>query len=274
MEPAEIAEIEIDVLLEAIKLRWDYDFHNYARASLARRIKTVLAREGLDMPYQLIPRILYNQDTFESFLSAMSVTVTEMFRNPNFYLGLVESVFSVLESYPFIKVWFAGCATGQEVYSLAILLREHGLLKRTKIYATDYNKNSLDIAQKGIYPAEDIEHNTKAYIEAGGKKEFSHYIVEQYGNIKLLDELKDNITFSYHNLVRDGVFGEMNLVICRNVIIYFDKELQNHVLSLFDGSLCRKGFLCLGPRETLDFSVIRKNFDVFSGPNKIYRRNH
>ncbi|MBV1883680.1 MAG: protein-glutamate O-methyltransferase CheR [Pseudomonadales bacterium] len=273
MNPSEIAKIETDVLLDAIQRRWDYDFHQYARASLNRRIASVLNKEGLEMPYQLIPRILYDEDSFESFLTAMSVSVTELFRDPSFFLTLKEKVVPVFETYPFIKIWHAGCASGEEAYSLAILLHEQGLLEKAKIYATDYNKHSLDIAQQGIYSAQDIEQSESAYVEAGGIHSLRSYVVEQYGHLKVADKIKNNITFSYHNLVKDGVFGEMNLIICRNVLIYFDKSLQNHTLKLFSDSLVRKGFLCLGLQESLDFSDLANEFNSVSDYNRIYRRN-
>ena len=273
MDPSEIAKIETDVLLDAIQRRWDYDFHQYARASLNRRIASVLDKEGLEMPYQLIPRILYDEDSFESFLTAMSVSVTELFRDPSFFLTLKEKVVPVFETYPFIKIWHAGCASGEEAYSLAILLHEQGLLEKAKIYATDYNKHSLDIAQQGIYSAQDIEQSESAYVEAGGVHSLRSYVVEQYGHLKVADKIKNNITFSYHNLVKDGVFGEMNLIICRNVLIYFDKNLQNHTLKLFSDSLVRKGFLCLGLQESLDFSELANEFNSVSDYNRIYRRN-
>jgi len=167
---AKIAEIEVDILLDAIKRRYDYDFSQYARSSLKRRINGLLIKEKLDMPYQLIPRILYDEQVFEKFLSEMSVTVTEMFRDESFFQQLQESVFPKLATYPFFKIWHAGCATGEEVYSLAILLQEAGLLGRAKIYATDYNNKSIDIAKQGIYSAENLKSHEKSYLKAGGQK--------------------------------------------------------------------------------------------------------
>ena len=274
MELAEIAEIEIDTLLEAIRLRYDYDFSNYARSSLKRRINGLLIKEKLDMPYQLIPRILYDEQVFNRFLSELSVTVTEMYRDPEFFLNLVESVFPVLNTYPYFKIWHAGCATGEEAYSLAILLKEAGLLSRAKIYATDYNNISLDTAKQGIYSAENIQASNEGYLKAGGKHRFSNYYTEHDDAIKFDDDLSKAITFAYHNLVKDGVFGEMNLIICRNVLIYFDKELQNYVLNLFNDSAISKGFLCLGNKETIRFSSLKDKYKTLSEGNSIYRKNN
>lgn len=272
MELSEIAEIEIDTLLDAIRRRYDYDFSHYARSSLKRRINGLLIKEKLDMPYQLIPRILYDEQVFNRFLSELSVTVTEMYRNPEFFLYLVESVFPVLDTYPYFKIWHAGCATGEEVYSLAVLLKEAGLLSRAKIYATDYNNKSIDIAKQGIYSAENIELSNKGYLKAGGKRCFADHYSEHQHTIKFNDDLRNSITFAYHNLVKDGVFGEMNLIICRNVFIYFDKELQNHVLNLFNDSIISKGFLCLGNKETIRFSILKDSFNILSESNSIYRK--
>jgi len=272
MELTEIADIEIDTLLDAIRRRYDYDFSKYARSSLKRRINGLLIKEKLDMPYQLIPRILYDEEVFNRFLSELSVTVTEMYRDPEFFLNIVESIFPVLETYPYFKIWHAGCATGEEAYSLAILLKEAGLLNRAKIYATDYNNKSIDIAKQGIYNAENIELSNTSYIKAGGKHHFADYYSDHLEAIKFNDELKNSITFAYHNLVKDGVFGEMNLIICRNVFIYFDKELQDYVLNLFNESTISKGFLCLGNKETIRFSILKDKYNILSESNSIYRK--
>ncbi len=272
MDAKQIAEIEVDVLLEAIRLRYDYDFKNYARASLKRRVHSLLSKENLEMPYQLIPRILYDHKIFDKFLSEMSVTVTELFRDPPFFKSIQEIIFPVLKTYPYFKIWHAGCATGEEVYSLAILLKEAGLLDKAKIYATDYNKRSLDMAKAGIYSTGNMEKNSEAYLKAGGKKSLNNYYTQQYDAFKFNDDLKKNITFAYHNLVKDGVFGEMNMVICRNVLIYFDKDLQNHAFTLFDSSMIKRGFLCLGSKETIEYSVLKNQYETLSKPNKIYRK--
>jgi len=272
MELTEIADVEIDTLLDAIRRRYDYDFSQYARSSLKRRINGLLIKERLDMPYQLIPRILYDEEVFNRFLSELSVTVTEMYRDPEFFLDIVKSIFPVLETYPYFKIWHAGCATGEEAYSLAILLKEAGLLNRAKIYATDYNNKSIDIAKQGIYSAENIELSKSSYLKSGGKHDFSDYYTDHFEAIKFNDELKKSITFAYHNLVKDGVFGGMNLIICRNVFIYFDKELQDYVLNLFNESATSKGFLCLGNKETIRFSMLKDKYNILSESNSIYRK--
>ena len=272
MELTEIAEIEIDVLLEAIKRRYDYDFSHYARSSLKRRINGLLIKENLEMPYQLIPRILYDEQVFNRFLTELSVTVTEMYRDPDFFLHLVESIFPVLDTYPYFKIWHAGCATGEEVYSLTILLKEAGLLDRAKIYATDYNNKSIEIAAQGIYSAENIDVSNNGYLKAGGKQCFSDHYTKYKDSIQFNDELKKAITFAYHNLVKDGVFGEMNLIICRNVFIYFDHQLQNQVLNLFNESIVNNGFLCLGNKESIRFSILKNKYNTVSEANSIYRK--
>jgi len=272
MELNEIAEIEIDTLLDAIRRRYDYDFSHYARSSLKRRINGLLIKEKLDMPYQLIPRILYDEDVFNRFLSELSVTVTEMFRDPEFFLHLVEFVFPVLNTYPYFKIWHAGCATGEEAYSLAILLKEAGLLNRAKIYATDYNNKSIDIAKRGIYSIENTAASNNSYRKAGGKYKFCDYYTDDHQAIKFDDELRNAITFAYHNLVKDGVFGEMNLIICRNVFIYFDSQLQNYVLKLFNESAISKGFMCLGTKESIRFSILKDNFTTLCEKTSIYRK--
>jgi chemotaxis protein methyltransferase CheR len=195
-----------------------------------------------------------------------------MFRDPPFYQAVRESVIPALKTYPFVKIWHAGCATGEEVYSMAILLHEAEFLDRARIYATDFNKHSLDTAEKGVYPAKNMESYSANYRASGCKQDFRQYYSAGYDLAKVKDFLKERITFSYHNLVTDGVFGEMNLISCRNVLIYFDKTLQDRVLSLFADSLRHGGFLCLGAKETLNFSSVKKIFEPLEGRQKIYRK--
>jgi chemotaxis protein methyltransferase CheR len=202
----------------------------------------------------------------------MSVTVTDMFRDPDFFSQLRDKLFPVLRTYPFIKIWHAGCATGEEVYSLAIFLKEAGLYDRSQIYATDYNNHSLAVAQEGIYPLKRIPQYQENYSRAGGVSSFSDYYHACYGAAKMNEELKSNVIFANHNLVSDGVFGEMQLVVCRNVLIYFDQKLQDSVLGLLGDSLCRHGFLCLGSKESLRFSAVQKRFGALAPEQKIYKR--
>jgi chemotaxis protein methyltransferase CheR len=216
--------------------------------------------------------VLHDEAAFDRFLCHMSITVTEMFRDPPFYRQLRDSIIATLKTYPFIKIWHAGCATGEEAYSMAILLHEAGFLSRARIYATDFNKHSLETAQSGVYPAEKMAAYEANYRAAGGTGHFSDYYSAGYDLAKFKDFLKERITFSYHNLVTDGVFGEMNLICCRNVLIYFDRHLQNHALTLFDHSLRHGGFLCLGAKESLSFTVIRQQFTAVDGKQKIYRK--
>ncbi len=268
----ELEILEIDLFLEAISRRYGYDFRHYAQASLKRRIKQSMQRAGVSRVADLIPLILHEKAFFDSFLKDMSVTVTSMFRDPSFFAMLREQIVPVLKTYPFIKIWHAGCATGEEVYSLAILLKEEGLYERTQLYATDYNNHSLAVAKEGIYPLKQLQEYSENYIRAGGKGTFSDYYHAKYGAAKMHEALKENVTFANHNLASDGVFGEMQMIICRNVLIYFDQQLQNRVLNLFDASLCPRGFLCLGTNESLRFSSVQDRFEKLTPKEKIYRQ--
>ena len=233
----DLERIEIGLLLDGIFRRWGYDFTHYSYSSLKRRLDHARAEAGLTRFTELLDLLLHDQGAFDGFLKHMSVTVTEMFRDPPFYQAVREKVIPVLKTFPFIKIWHAGCATGEEVYSMAILLHEEDFLDRARIYATDFNKHSLDIAAKGIYPARNMEAHAANYRASGGKQDFEDYYSAGYGLAKLKDFLRERVTFSYHNLVTDGIFGEMNLICCRNVLIYFDKYLPERVLALCNDSL-------------------------------------
>ena len=259
-------------LLTGIRSRYGYDFTHYSRASLERRLERVRIQAKLASFSELLDRLLLDEDHFDEFLKAMSITVTEMFRDPPFYVAVREKIIPMLKTFPFVKIWHAGCATGEEVYSLAILLYEEGFLGRARIYATDFNKRSLDIGREGVYVAKHMQSYAANYIAAGGIRDFSDYITDGYDRAKIKEHLKEHLTFSYHNLVSDGVFGEMNLILCRNVLIYFDKSLQNHVLSLFAQSLHHGGFLGLGNKETLNFSEVKPLFETVDSMQKIYRK--
>ncbi len=265
-------EIEIKILIDAIRLKYGYDFRGYADASLTRRIKKNLSETGFDKISEMIPHILYEKGFFNLFLDNLSVNVTEMFRNPLFFLALRKKVVPYLKTFPFIKIWSAGIATGEEVYSLAILLKEEGLYEKSLIYATDFNDNVLEIAKKGIYSAENIIKSTQNYQEGGGKKSFGSYYHADYDSVILDRSLKKNIVFANHNLVTDGVFGEMHLIFCRNVLIYFNKELQDHVLKLFFDSLCSNGFLCLGSKESINGAGIESLLVSIANKNKIFQK--
>jgi len=267
-----LLDIEVDCLLAAITERYGYDFRNYARASLKRRIQNFLVVSGCKYVSELIPKVLHDKAYFSEFLSNMSVTVTEMFRDPFIFKSIREDILPKLKTYSRINIWHAGCATGEEVYSMAILLEEEGLLDRARIYATDFNTKSLATAKEGIYPAENIQLYTKNYLKAGGKSSFSDYYQANYESAKMKDFLRNKITFASHNLISDQVFAEMNLILCRNVLIYFDKVLQNRVLELFSDSLVPRGFLVLGDKEAIKFSVVKDCFEAVNERQKIYRK--
>jgi chemotaxis protein methyltransferase CheR len=274
MTTKETQDFEITQLLEAIFFRYGYDFRNYARASLERRITNRVSLSGLGSVSEMIPRIMHDPDFFDLFLKDMSITVTEMFRDPYVFKKIRQDVCIHLRTYPRINIWHAGCATGEEVYSMAILLKEEGLLERTRIYATDYNNHSLAVAKKGIYPAENIKLFTKNYIASGAKASFADYYKANYGSAKIDESLKKNITFANHNLMKDQAFAQMHMILCRNVLIYFDNELQSRALNLFEDSLIHRCFLVLGNKESLDFSDVKDLFEPSGEREKIYRKKN
>lgn len=265
-------ELEITLLLDAILGRYGYDFRGYARASLTRRIRKGMEESGCTRISELIPRVIHDKSFFLSFVRHLSVHVTEMFRDPSFFKALREEVAPYLATFPFIKVWSAGIATGEEVYSLAILLKEEGVYDKTRIYATDMSDIVLKKAQKGIYPIEMIKKSTRNYQLSGGRSSFGNYYHADYHSAIFDRSLKENIVFANHNVVSDSVFGEMNLILCRNVLIYFDVNLQNRVLQLFYDSLRPNGFLCLGSKETLEFSEVKDSFTPIAGDQKIFQK--
>jgi chemotaxis protein methyltransferase CheR len=265
-------EIELDLLLQAVHLKYGYDFRNYSKAHLRRRINQRLQLSGVQTISELQNKVLWDKDFFQILIQDLSITVTEMFRDPDFYAAFRKKVIPDLKTYAHIKVWHAGCSTGEEVYSLAILLKEEGLLPKTRIYATDINKQALATAKEGIYNIKEMELYSKNYLDAGGKEKLSNYYTSKYGSVLFDQTLSKNIVFADHNLVTDGVFAEINLVFCRNVLIYFDKFLQNKVLNLFTNSLIKRGFLCLGTKESLQFSDVENTFSVIDKKMKIYRK--
>lgn len=267
-------DIEVDLLLEGIYLKYGYDFRSYSKASIHRRIRQRMASEGLDKVSQLQQQILYQKDKFSLLLNDLTINVTEMFRDPEFYKVFREKVVPVLHSYPSIKIWHAGCSTGEEIYSMAILLQEEGLYDRAKIYATDIDKNVLAKAKKGIFSTEELKNYEKNYQESGGTADFSSYYTLRYENIIMNQSLKRNVVFADHDLATDQVFGEMQVVLCRNVMIYFNRELQNRVFKLFYESLDMGGFLCLGTKESIRFSDSAKMFSTVDEKYKIFRKQH
>ncbi len=265
-------DIEIKVLMEAVFLKYGYDFRQYADASLTRRVKKYLSDTGLNHISQMIPRIIHDKAFFNTFLHSLSVNVTEMFRDPLFFLSLRKKVVPYLKTFPHIKIWSVGVSTGEEVYSLAIMLKEEGLYEKCLIYATDFNDKVLEAAQKGIYSADNIKDSTSNYQKAGGKLSFGTYYHADYNSVIIDRSLKKNIVFANHNLTVDSVFGEMNLILCRNVLIYFNRELQEKVFALFKTSLRTHGFLCLGSKESIDFSGIADSFVPVVKKHRIFQR--
>lgn len=268
----DVESIEISLLLEAIRRRWSYDFTHYSHASIRRRLDQARRAAGLAHFSEILTRVLHDEAFFDRLLRYMSVTVTEMFRDPQCYRAVRDHLIPVFKTFPFIKIWCAGCATGEEVYSLAILLHEEGYLERARLYATDFNKDSLDIAEKGIYPARVMSAYAANYRQSGGRGDLSDYYHSSYDFARMKGFLRERITFSYHNLVTDGVFGEMNLITCRNVLIYFDKTLQEQVLRLFTDSLRHGAYLCLGAKESLNFSAVKPLYEALDGRQKIYKK--
>jgi chemotaxis protein methyltransferase CheR len=264
-------KIEISLLLDAMRMMYGYDFSGYSVDMLTRRILDTLSKSGCTKVADLIPKILYDPEFFSTLIYNISIPVTEMFRDPSCYYCLRHEVLPKLKTYPYLNVWHAGCATGEEVYSLAIVLQEEGLYDRCQIYATDINDIALKKAKEGIYRASDMAKYTQNYQRAGGTGTFSDYYHAKYDGAKITASLKEKVTFANHNLVTDGVFGEMHLILCRNVFIYFKRELQNDVLKLFLESLCRGGYLCLGNSESLLFSDTKKAFQEISRDEKIYQ---
>ena len=271
MENIEIERIEVNLLLEAIYQRYGYDFRQYSQTSIKRRLRHHLAKTEFQTISDLIPEVLHDEMAFRALFFDLSVTVTEMFRDPWVYLALRKQVFPFLKTFPFINVWQAGCASGEEVYSLAILLKEEGLYDRARIYATDFNDVVLAKAKARIYPLERIKAYSANYQEAGGQKSLAAYYRARYQSIIIDGSLQDKVTFANHNLATDGVFGEMHLILCRNVLIYFNRTLQNRVLSIFRDSLPHNGFLCLGSKETVQFSEVGDDFIEFAAKEKIYQ---
>ncbi len=272
MEESQIEEIEVGLLLEAIHRRFGYDFRSYARASIERRVRQFLAHTDCERIAEMIPRLLRDADFSTALVQNFSISVTEMFRDPEVYRLLRQRVVPLLKTYPHVKVWHAGCASGEEVYSLAILLSEEGLYDKATIYGTDFNDSALERARAGIYPADKIKAFTQNYQRAGGRGSFGRYYHASYDAAVMDPALKKRLTFANHNLVTDGVFGEMHLIFCRNVLIYFNKELQQRALGLFTDSLVRGGFLCLGSKESLEFSRVRDAYAAVDAKARIFRK--
>lgn len=265
-------DIELDLLMEAIYRKYHHDFRHYAVSSLKRRLRHAMSRLGCPTLSRLQERVLREPDVFLDVLAMLTIHVSEMFRDPEFFRRIRTEVAPVLRTYPSLKIWVAGCSMGEEVYSYAILLREEALLDKTIIYATDISPSALRAAQAGVYPLDKIAAFSESYLASGGRGSLSDYYSVAYGSAVFDASLRKDVVFADHSLATDGVFAETQLVSCRNVLIYFDKELQNRSLALFRDSLCRKGFLALGAKETLEFSAHERDFEPFSKEHRIYRR--
>jgi chemotaxis protein methyltransferase CheR len=265
-------DIELELLLEAIHRRYGFDFRDYAAASLRRRLGRRMAAEGAGSLSELQGLLLRDPACMERLLLDLSINVTAMFRDPSFYRVLRTQVAPFLHTYPFTRIWCAGCSTGEEVFSLAILLREEGLDERARIYATDINEYSLEAARTGVFPLGRMQAYTENYIRSGGTRDFSAYYVTAYDAARFDPGLVENVVFAQHNLATDRSFNEFHVILCRNVLIYFDTPLQHRVSELFDASLCRLGVLGLGRRESLAFTPVADRFAPLDAEERIYRK--
>jgi chemotaxis protein methyltransferase CheR len=258
--------------MEGVYQVYGYDFREYAEASLRRRLVQWLSASGFTTLSLAQSQLLRDRALFNTLLRGITVNVSEMFRDPAFFKAIREHVVPYLKTYPFIKIWHAGCASGEEAYSMAILLLEEGLKGHFRIYATDINEEVIRKAQDGIYPLHEMQQFTRNYQQAGGKGSFSDHYTARYDHAILNPSLRENIVFAAHNLAVDADFGEMNLILCRNVMIYFKKQLKERVLGLFDSSLVSGGFLCLGTKESLDHRQIADRYEAITSRMQIYRK--
>jgi chemotaxis protein methyltransferase CheR len=268
----EIEDIEISLLLEAVYRRYGFDFREYAPASLRRRVWRRAGAEGVETLSALQDRLLHDPACMERLLLDLSINVTAMFRDPTFYVAFRERVVPQLRTYPFTRIWVAGCSTGEEVYSLAILLHEEELYERTRIYATDINESVLEQARAGVFPLDKMKEYTQNYLKAGGSRAFSEYYLAAYDGAQFQRSLVDNVVFAQHNLVSDRSFNEFNVVVCRNVMIYFDRALQSRVHGLFYESLAHLGVLGLGHKEAIHFSPFEDRYEELDPVEKLYRK--
>jgi chemotaxis protein methyltransferase CheR len=270
MRDPQLEELEIRLFLEAINARYGYDFRDYASPSIHRRVRAALLRSGAANLGELQHRVLYSQEQFTAVLGALTIQVTELFRDPQFYLAFREQVVPILKTYPQVKIWNAGCATGEEVYSVSVLVQEEGLADRVQIYATDLNESALEQAREGVYPEAQLRDVAGTYRATGGKRPFESYVTRAYGNLTFIEAVRKNIVFFQHDLVSDFAPGEMQVILCRNVLIYFNALLRARVIGSFAEALCHRGFLCLGRNETLPLDV-ESGFVPFAREQRIYR---
>jgi chemotaxis protein methyltransferase CheR len=264
--------IEVDLLLEAVYRRYHYDFRGYARASLRRRLWRRAHEEHVRTLSGLQERVLHDPATMDRLLGDLSINVTEMFRDPGFFRTVREKVVPIMRTYPYIRVWNAGCSTGEETFSLAILLEEEGLLDRTRIYATDMNDDVVARARSGVFPLEQMRRYTENYLRGGGSRDLSRYYRVAGDEAVFSPALVEGALFAQHNLAQDGAFNEFHFVVCRNVMIYFGRPLQERVHDLFLASLARFGILGLGRKESIASSSHEESYDVLDATEKLYRR--
>lgn len=274
MTSEEIFDIEVNLLMEGVYQVYGYDFRDYAESSLRRRLTQWLAGSGFATLSLAQSHVLRDRGLFDTLLRGITVNVSEMFRDPAFFKIIREQVVPYLKTYPFVKIWLAGCSTGEEAYSVAILLLEEGLKGRFRIYATDINEEVIRKAQEGIYPLQELQHFTRNYQQSGGTGSFSDYYTARYDHAILTPSLRENIVFAAHNLAVDADFGEMNMILCRNVMIYFKMPLKERVLRLFDNSLQPGGFLCLGTKESLEHRQIADRYEAVTARIPIYRKRY
>lgn len=268
----DLEAVEIRLLLEALYQRYGYDFRNYSYPSIRRRILRCMSNEDVSSPSELQARVLRDTGCLERMLQVLTVHVTAMFRDPSFYASFRANVVPLLKTYPYLRIWHAGCSSGEEAYSMAILLHEEGLLERTRIYATDISDSVLRRARSGIFKLSTMRENTDNYLRAGGKRAFSEYYTADSESVILRPFLREKLVFAAHNLVTDSSPNEFNVVVCRNVTIYFDEELQQRVHRLLYDSLIRLGVLGLGRKESIHFTPYEHCYEEIDRVEKIYRK--
>ena len=272
IKPPSDFDIELRMLVEAVYLKYNYDFRDYTGASQKRRVLVAMREMGCDTVSALQAKVLHEPNGFAQLLQFLTIPVSEMFRDPEYFLAIREQVVPLLKTYPSLKIWIAGCSTGEEVYSMAILLKEEGLLERSIIYATDINPKSLEAARRGVFQLDRMRLFTENYQQSGGKAAFSDYYTAAYGGALFDRDLIENVTFADHSLATDSVFSETHFVSCRNVLIYFNRRLQDRVFGLFHESLCHRGFLGLGSKESIDFSSYAERFESLARRERLFRK--
>lgn len=272
-DTGDLLKLEVRLLTTAIYERYGYDFRDYSYPSLKRRILKRVYGEGTQTVAGLLEKVLHDTECMQRLLQDLSINVTAMFRDPTFYIAFRQKVVPLLRTYPFIRIWHAGCSTGEEVYSMAILLTEEGLYNRCRIYATDINEPVLERAKTGIFPLSTMQENTTNYQQAGGHLAFSDYYTARYDHAIFRAELRENLVFAQHNLVTDASFNVFNVVICRNVLIYFNNALQERVHQLFLASMEPFGILGLGKKESIKYTSVVDSYDAIDDEERLYRRS-